>query len=80
MYHVFQTAPGTLDALQLSKCENLRTVATARPGEEADRHCVYHGWRGGSRFFSEAKTAEDAIRDAIDGGYSYSQCQSMGDR
>jgi hypothetical protein len=77
MYHVFQTAPGNLDALQLNKCENLRVVATAGQGDEADRHCAYHGWRGENRFFSEAKTAEDAVRDAINGGYCYISPEGM---
>ena len=71
MYYVFQTAPGNLDALQLHKCENLRAVAAAGLGEEADRHCAYHGWRGENRFYSDAETAEDAMREAINSGYHY---------
>ena len=77
MYYVFQTAPGNLDALQLDKCENLKAVAAAGPGEEADRHCAYHGWKGENRFYSDAKTAEDAMREAINGGHRYRSPEEM---
>lgn len=64
MYCVFQTQPGPIDPLAP---KNIRAVNVGHCQTDAAiiRTLAMHGWQKQRYYLSQARTAEDAVRDAV---------------
>jgi hypothetical protein len=71
MYCVFQTAPGRLDSLAPLLSENVKVVNVGHCQSQQDiiSALAMHGWQKQVYYLSQARTAEDAIKEAAYEGY-----------